>query len=121
MGAIISFLGSFAQNATIKGNIQQTDSTTVLPGVSVYLEKTNIGTSSNGNGNYIISKVPAGDYTLIVSSIGYNPIRKEITVENNSTITLNFILTESISILTGVTVTGGNIGIKDIPGSVHYI
>lgn len=119
--AIISFLGSFAQNATIKGNIQQTDSTTVLPGVSVYLEKTNIGTSSNGNGNYIISKVPAGDYTLIVSNIGYNPIRKEITVENNSTITLNFILTESISILTEVTVTGGNIGIKDIPGSVHYI
>jgi len=119
--AIMSCLSAFAQNSTIEGNIKQTDSTTALPGVSIYLEKTNIGTSSNGNGNYTINDIPAGDYTLVVSNIGYHSIRKKLTVENNSTLTLNFILTESISTLSEVTVTGGSIGVKDIPGSVHYI
>ena len=119
--AIISCLGTFAQNSTIEGNIKQADSTTALPGASIYLEKTDIGTSSNGNGNYILTNVPAGNYILIVSNIGYHSVRKEITIEDNSTTTLNFILTESVSILTEVTVTGGSIGVKDIPGSVHYI
>jgi len=119
--AIISCLGTFAQNSTIEGNIKQADSTTALPGASIYLEKTDIGTSSNGNGNYILTNVPAGNYILVVSNIGYHSVRKEITIEDNSTTTLNFILTESVSILTEVTVTGGSIGVKDIPGSVHYI
>lgn len=119
--AITSYVSTFAQNATITGNIKQSDSTTALLGVSVYLDKTNIGSTTNGNGNYIINNVPEGNYTLIISNIGYHTIKKEIHIRKKDTIRLNFKLTESLSMLSEVTVTGGSVGIKDIPGSVYYI
>ncbi len=119
--AIISCVNVLAQGTIIEGCVRQADSTTAVPGVFVYLEETNTGTSTNGNGRYTIENVPAGNYVLVVSAIGYNIIRREITVQGEGTMKLNFILTESLSVLPEVTVTGGHVGIRDIPGSVHYI
>ncbi len=118
---LASWHTSTAQTATIKGNIIPADSVTALVGVSVHLDKTNFGAITNGSGHYSIKNIPEGDYTLVVSSIGYHTIKKEITVVNNDVIEQNFTLIESISTLSEITITGGSIGIKDIPGSVHYI
>ena len=117
----ISYIGAFAQNASIEGSIKYTDSTSALANVSVYLDKTNIGTSTNASGNYVIKNVPEGNYTLVVSSIGYFTIKKEINVGKSGVTKQDFIMTETISTLLEVTVTGGSTGIRDIPGSVHYI
>lgn len=120
--AILSYVGVFAQNSTIEGSIKQTDSTTALSGVSVYLNKTNLGAATNGNGYYTINNVPAGDYTLVVSAIGYFTLEKEITVETDETVKADFTMVEAVSTLSEVTIiTGGILGLKDIPGSVHYI
>jgi len=119
--ALIICFSSIAQTGTIKGNIKQLDATTALSGVSVYLEKTNFGSATNASGNYTIENVPAGDYILVVSAIGYFTLKKEISLGPGETVRADFTLTETISTLSEVTVTGGNIGIKDIPGSAHYI
>tara|TARA_Y100000589_G_scaffold314943_1_gene337922 strand:+ start:832 stop:3276 length:2445 start_codon:yes stop_codon:yes gene_type:complete len=119
---IISCVAAFAQEATIEGKIKQIDSTTVLSGVSVYLEKTNLGAATNGNGNYIIKNVPAGNYTLVVSAIGYFTQKKEISVEAGKTLKIDFTMMEAASVLSEfMIIAGGNTGIKDIPGSVYYI
>jgi Fe(3+) dicitrate transport protein len=112
----------FAQTGMVKGKIMEINNVTALPGVTIYIEDTNFGSASNGNGNYLIKDVPAGNYTLIVSAIGYFTLRENITVEENKTSVANFTMTESISTLSEVTVmTSGSAGIKEIPGSVYYI
>jgi Fe(3+) dicitrate transport protein len=119
---VISCVAVFAQEATIEGSIKQIDSTTALSGVSVYLEKTNLGAATNGNGNYIIKNVPTGNYTLVISAIGYFTQKKEISVGAGKTLKIDFMMTEAASALSEfMIIAGGNTGIKDIPGSVYYI
>ena len=118
---LLSLSNVLAQNGTVEGTVIQTDSI-FLSGVTVHLEKTNLGAVTYSNGNYTIKEVPEGNYTLIISSIGYLTIKKEIRVPANGKVIANFILTESISTLKEIIVmTKGNTGLKDIPGSVHYI
>jgi Fe(3+) dicitrate transport protein len=120
--ALLAYLGAFAQTGSIKGKVLQGDSTSVLPGITVYLDGSNQGTATNGNGQYALKDIPEGTYTLVASSIGYITERKEVTVATNETTVVDFIMFESISTLSEVTVmTVGNVGLKDIPGSVHYI
>ncbi|WP_457619283.1 TonB-dependent receptor domain-containing protein [Lutibacter sp.] len=119
---LLSFTGTLAQNATIKGKIKQTDSTTAMSGVSIYLDKTNIGSTSNSSGNYIIKKVPEGQYTLVASAIGYHTLKKEISIKENEVLNINITMVEAVSSLSEVVImTGGVTGIKGIMGSVHYI
>ncbi|MCF6168190.1 TonB-dependent receptor [Lutibacter sp.] len=119
---LLSFTGALAQNATIKGKIKQIDSTTAMSGVSIYLDKTNIGSTSNSTGNYIIKNVPEGNHTLVASAIGYHTIKKEISIKENEVLTINFTMVEAVSSLSEVVImTGGVTGIKGIMGSVHYI
>lgn len=119
---LLSCVAAFAQEANIEGNIRQIDSATALSGVSVYLENTNLGAATNGNGYYSIKSVPIGNYTLVVSAIGYFTQKKEITVEVDSPLKIDFTMVEAASTLSEVMIiTGGNTGIKDIPGSVYYV
>jgi len=119
--SILGLAATEAQNTHVEGNILGTDSTTTIPGVSIYIENTQMGTASNGNGNYRLKNVPVGTHTLVVSSIGYFTVKREIEVKNGQASVQNFIISETISTLSEVTVTGGKAGIKDIPGSVHYM
>lgn len=93
-----------------------------MSGVSIYLDKTNIGSTSNSTGNYIIKNVPEGNHTLVASAIGYHTIKKEISIKENEVLTINFTMVEAVSSLSEVVImTGGVTGIKGIMGSVHYI
>jgi len=108
----------------IQGTIFQNDST-VLSSVSVYLENTKLGTSSNASGNFKIINVPSGEYTLITSSVGYKKMTKKIIVKDNEIHELSLVLTESATDLSEFTlaasITGGNTGVKKMPGSAYYI
>ncbi len=119
----IIFLTGFvltAQNQIIKGTIE-TENGLLLPGVTVYLEKTEIGSITNAQGNYELKSIPEGAFTLVVSYLGYQTIKKNVTITKNSVLNYDFTLVESLSALNEVTITGGNTGIKNIPGSVAYI
>lgn len=110
-----------AQTGSIEGKITLPDSTSILQGINVYLEKTTYGSVTNGSGNYIIKNVPAGSYTLVASGIGYLTVRKELTLPAGEAIQVDFRLTETVTTLGEVVITSGNTGLKDIPGSAHYI
>jgi Fe(3+) dicitrate transport protein len=111
-----------AQTGTVMGTLTQADSLTIASGVNIHIEKTNFATTTNGNGNYIFKDVPVGNYTLVVSTLGYQTIKREINVKQNETVRADFSIIESLLKLNEVLImTNGSIGLKDIPGSVQYI
>jgi Fe(3+) dicitrate transport protein len=118
---IIALTGTRAQNGNIAGTITQADGL-ILSGVNIYLEDTKFGTTSNGSGNYIIKNIPAGNYVLVISNIGYTGIRKKIAVQANETLQEDISMIETVLSLNEVVImTNGNTGLKEIPGSAHYI
>ena len=117
-----TLLSTFAQNGSIEGTITQSDSNTIISGVNIYLEKTNFGGVTNGNGYYKMENIPSGTYILIISNMGYNTIIREVTVQSNQALRADFSIVEAISMLSEVVImTKGNTGLRDIPGSAQYI
>ena len=74
----------FAQKA-IKGQVKDDKSQEGLPGVSVLVRGTNLGTSTDSNGNFSIS-VPDNAKELNFSSVGYNA--KVISIGTQSFLTV---------------------------------
>jgi len=93
------------------GRIVDMASETPLSGVSVYIENTNRGASTDFDGNYNFNaSLKPGTYTLVANFIGYKAQRIKIELGNNTQITNNFQLTEDLLNLDEVVVTGNVVG-----------
>ncbi len=119
---LVSLGGLLAQTARLGGQVQLADEVTPLAGITVYLEETKIGTTTNSAGYFQLTAIPPGDYTVLVSGIGLMTQRQLISLAANEEKTLHFLLEESINLLAEATVISGGIrGLRDVPGSVQYI
>ena len=49
-----------------KGNVS-------IPGASVFIEGTTIGTQADANGHYVLKNIPTGRHRLVASMVGYLP------------------------------------------------
>lgn len=77
-----------------------------LIGVTVMLQGTDIGSATDKNGNYVISKVKPGKYSLIISVVGYKKQFHPVLVKAGETVTLNSSLFEEAVIIDEVIVRG---------------
>lgn len=77
----------FAQKFTISGNIKDAKNGEELIGANLFVEETKSGAITNIYGFYSLT-LPAGDYTLIYSFLGYNVITKKINLNTNQTINI---------------------------------
>jgi TonB-linked SusC/RagA family outer membrane protein len=66
-------------NGTVSGRVVDTKGEG-LPGVTVLLEGTTLGSATDATGAYTIANVPAGNYTLVMSSVGFATMRQPVTV-----------------------------------------
>lgn len=98
-------LGVFAQTKTVTGTVISSEDNMPIPGVSVSIKGTTLGTVSNIEGNYSI-RVPGDDAVLVFSFIGMET--KEVVVGSQSVI--NVQLASSTSEIDEVVVTA--MGIK---------
>jgi Ca-activated chloride channel family protein len=65
-----------------------------IPGVSVQIIGTAMGAAATFDGTYVILNVPAGTYSLLAKTIGYNSVQIDsVKVEANKTTEINFELT----------------------------
>ena len=71
----------------ISGRIISTEKETV-DFATVYLKGTSYGGTTNQEGLYHI-KAPAGDYTLVVSAVGYTKVEKKVKLVNDERMKLN--------------------------------
>lgn len=115
-----------SQYSSISGYITEKSGKGSIPGVSVSLEGRFVGTITDGRGYFMLDRLERGEHRLLISFMGYNPIRKTIELKDDTRLTLNFELEESLIELEGIVVervslTGGGSRLSDIPGSAHYI
>lgn len=94
----------FATAQTVTGKVTSADGSS-LPGVSVLLKGTAIGTSTDAEGVFRISNSEVPNGTLVFSFIGYTT--QEIAVQNQTVIDVT--MTEDITTLSEVVVTALNI------------
>ncbi|MFI5137890.1 MAG: TonB-dependent receptor domain-containing protein [Sphingobacteriales bacterium] len=94
--AFFIILNANAQNKTgnIKGAIQNTRQEP-LAGITVQLANTNLGTTTDSNGVFIIKNIPGGNYTLIFSGVGYKVSKENILVKPGEKTTVNLQLNET--------------------------
>ena len=105
------------QTREVTGQILDQKDRTPLPGATVKIQGSNMGTAADLNGNFSLS-LPKGKVTLEVSFVGYRT--KVITVDKNSKLTV--LLENEASIMNEVVVTGyANIDKKTFTGNVKTI
>lgn len=100
--SLVVFCQAFAQNRTVTGTVTAKDDGLVIPGVTVKVKGTQIGTQTNSAGKYTIS-APAGS-VLEFSFIGY--LTMQLTVQGD---VLNATLTTASNELNEVVVTANDI------------
>ncbi len=107
---------------TVKGKVS-TQNGQPLTGVNVGFTNMGIGDVTNPEGKFIINNVPPGTYTLKASYVGFNTVKKKVTIEAGETTTLNIILSETINRLNQLVVPGTmrKTYVKDPPVKVQVV
>ena len=91
--------------ATIHGHVIDTRTNEHIPFITVTIDNTTIGTTTNATGHYTLYHVPVGKFKVTVSAIGYNSQSKEVVVECGTDLQLDFETTESQVSLDAVVVS----------------
>lgn len=100
LGVFTFFMQALSQERTITGRVTDSQGNPV-PLASVTVKGTNIGTSTNSNGEFTLS-IPASAKTLVVSSVGLTESEMDIDTRSSYEITLS---TAAVD-LEGVVITG---------------
>ncbi len=79
-------LGLSAQSGLIRGHVYDEESGEPIGFGNVILQGTTIGTNTDIDGFFTLTKVPVGSYTLEVSFIGYEPATVEVNVTDGGVV-----------------------------------
>ncbi|MGV3541241.1 MAG: TonB-dependent receptor plug domain-containing protein, partial [Rufibacter sp.] len=93
----------------IEGRIQSQKGE-ALPGISVGLEGTSLGSTTDEEGKFLIRNIPAGAYTLVVTGIGYEAAKQPVAVQAQQIVPVFIRLNTSDFTLAQVEITGSRAG-----------
>jgi len=77
--------------ATITGSVTSDDGA-ALAGANVVVEGTSLGAAADAGGSYNINGVPAGNFTVTASFVGYESSSSSVSVPASGSVTVNFSL-----------------------------
>ncbi len=84
-----------AQTADIRGFVYEQESSEPAIYTSVYLKGTTFGNQTNLDGFFTITQIPPGDYTLMITSIGYDTVQLPLTLKSGDILTKKLYLKKS--------------------------
>jgi hypothetical protein len=94
----------FEENGfVLKGKVSDSKTKLGIPGVSIYVNETFVGTITNGDGNYVLN-VPVQPATLVFSCIGYT--RRSFTFNTPPKEDFNVMLDPAVQEIPEVLITG---------------
>lgn len=88
--ALLINLAIYAQEFTIHGYVQDSESKEKLLGVNIYDAATFVGTSSNNYGFYSLT-LPKGEYQLVYSFVGFQSDTVQVNLNADTMITQNLV------------------------------
>ncbi|MFH2143549.1 MAG: TonB-dependent receptor [Bacteroidota bacterium] len=101
-------IAGFAQkktDANINGHAINKSSKEHIPYINVSLKGTTIGTVTDATGHYYLRNLPVGEFSIIVSGVGYKTTEQQIILVAGKTIEVNFEIEEDQILLDGVVVS----------------
>ena len=94
------------QTSTIKGRVYNSINNEAVPFANIFIEGTSLGATSDLEGNYILTNLKPGTYSVVCSFIGFKrQISFEVPVNSVRTTTLDFALVEESTTLNQVVIT----------------
>ena len=102
---ILILSSQFILAGGINGKVTDAGSGDFLPGANVVLDGTNYGASSDRFGEFTISNVPDGNYTLTVTYVGYADYSDSVTV-GSDVVSRDIALSVDYVAMEAVNVTG---------------
>lgn len=122
---LLSFLSlsyiAFGQTGSITGKVLD-EKRAELVGASVHIEGTPQSTAADRNGNYKLTNLKSGTYTVTAQFIGYTPIQKQITVKAGAVTNVDFLLQPTSQSLNEIVVIGyGSTKRKDVTGAISTV
>jgi len=84
----------FAQQQVVKGTVKTAEDNMPIPGVTIFIKGTNIGTTTDFDGNYSLNISGSGNELIIVfSSISF--LKQEIPLGNQRTINVSMVVDQT--------------------------
>lgn len=94
----------FAQDIVVVGHVVSRGEH--LPFVSIYLDGTQIGTTTDVTGHYMMVDLPAGEFDLVARTIGYKTQKQSVKLIPGTTTEINFEMEADVLRVDEVVVTG---------------
>ena len=102
---VLLLTASLFSQTRIDGRIVDKSTSEPLVGVNVFFSKTTWGATTDDNGFYTLTNIPAGQYELVVSMIGYEVEREQMIIKADERFTLNFRLQSRAILMSEINVT----------------
>ena len=92
---IIASISALGQG-TITGTVTDKANGDILLGATIMIEPGGTGVMSDFDGNYTLTGLAPGTYTIIGRFIAYNSKEEQVTITGNETVNLNFELESTV-------------------------
>lgn len=102
---ILLSAASYGQTGKVRGSVIDNGKNS-LPGVNVVIRNTNAGTQTNASGDFEISNLNDGNYTVSISSVGFKTKEIAVTIAQNEVDLKTIVLYEGDEILREVVIEG---------------
>ncbi|MBK8504105.1 MAG: carboxypeptidase-like regulatory domain-containing protein [Saprospiraceae bacterium] len=99
MACLIMPLMIYAQNhvQTFRGTVFEQETLMPLIGANVTIQNTDLGTSTDQDGQFIIPEVPTGRQTMVITYLGYEPVLiSDVLITTGKELVLEIGMTESL-------------------------
>ncbi|MCV6630870.1 MAG: TonB-dependent receptor [Flavobacteriaceae bacterium] len=100
---LFSVFAVYSQN--LQGTIRSKSGAVPFANILLSNSNTNTGTTSNENGNFRLTNIPEGSYTLVVRVLGYTTYTQTLSIPLAGKEPLNIYLEENITALDPIVVT----------------
>ena len=104
--SLFAFISCIINAQELSGLVVDGSNGMTLPGATVLVEPGNKGTSTNSNGHFEIKGLEEGMYSLVVSYLGYETVRRQINISSSKNLRITVELSPSVIQAEEIVVTG---------------
>ncbi|MFO8055226.1 MAG: TonB-dependent receptor, partial [Bacteroidales bacterium] len=102
----MSLLSIGQETGTLRGFVYDKETGEPVIFTNVYFEGTTIGAPTDVNGFFSITRIEPGDYTLLITTMGYDSLSMPISIKAGKTINKKLYVAPSTRTISGVDISG---------------